>query len=572
MWSNIDNLLESRKRTSSSSLPTKRPTHLSDTKSFLTKLSTSDWTNIPDCGDPLARELRNEGATIREHWTPVPDSLIVTGHNQLRSNIMVARIEGSTKVNSADDVDVSDYLQSLRKLSQDDTPQDEAFIGDAGKISSILDEVIRANPHSPSAWLSAVRAAVRAGSLKKARGLALQGVLRCPKSEELWVEVVELVKSVEEKKKMVKKGLNVLPESEQLWLRYIEIVEKGDRKEVIRRALDHVSKSIKLWRIYIDSLDLVEKSEGLREASLALEDQFIEFHAELLEVKLRLLSENRDLDITELSNLIDEFFLGKSEVDFGGRDGLTQFLIGYIKKLNEFDCFYSVIFIEKVRIFLNFDHNDFISFLSSQESLSEFSLTTTFFNVVSDPHHDQKWKELISTVAFSNIPERFRSIFLQLFNYFNVDPNPSSLPFALSLSNELLKKCFTFAFFFCPMSTKLVGTLVKILNFKNHLDQAASVCFEYFNNLDISNHLDSQDLLLLIDLFCKVIVQQKSIVALTEVCPIFETIINNPDVNHDSFVLLYVKVLISLNQRDQSIKLLANYSLEDSETLSVALF
>lgn len=254
-----------------------------DLKKDLAKVSMDEWANLPDSGDFRAKRVKK--ADDKERYTPLPDSIIVGGARQnsgvladvqdeeeelqtadfaqiqeARERVLGSRIDQAIGSTSAiETVNSEDYLAGLG-ASQKASMQ----VGDVKRARLMLQSAVQTNPHSPQAWIAAVRLEEAALEMKEARELIKKACSACPDSESVWLEALRLLPK-DQSLDIMARALENVPASSKLWSKAAQIEDDPLKKrKLLQRGLEKNPNSAELWK------NLVELEENEEEAKAIL--------------------------------------------------------------------------------------------------------------------------------------------------------------------------------------------------------------------------------------------------------------------------------------------------------------
>jgi pre-mRNA-processing factor 6 len=286
-----------------------------DIKREMEEITEEEWSNIPDIGDKNAKKRKK-----MDYFTPISDSLLSKA--QAEAETMSAISEGSKKqggletpmpggmatpmpggmstpmpggaggastiadlttigeargsvlgvkldqvsdsVSGQTVVDPKGYLTDLNSMA---IPSD-ADIGDIKRCRLLLQSVRETNPKHPPAYIASARLEEVASKLVAARKIIEMGCLKCPKSEDVWLEAARL-NTPENAKGILAQAVREIPQSVKIWTRAADL--EGDRngkRKVLRKALETVPTSVRLW---MEAISLEPQNEARILLSRAVE-------------------------------------------------------------------------------------------------------------------------------------------------------------------------------------------------------------------------------------------------------------------------------------------------------------
>lgn len=268
----------------------------SDLKRDLSRVSESEWMNIPEVGDGRNKKQRNSRA---EKFTPVPDSVLAAmavGKSEVSidpvpssaSSGDLSLIPGSgsidlrkigqarntlmdIKLNQASDsvtgqtvIDPKGYLTDLHSM----IPVHGSDINDIKKARLLLKSVRETNPSHPPAWIASARLEEVTGKLQQARNLIMTGCRECGTSEDVWLEAARL-QPLDLAKGVVAEGVKKIPNSVRMWIKAASLEsEIKAKKRIYRKALEAIPNSVRLWK---DAVELEEEEDARILLSRAVE-------------------------------------------------------------------------------------------------------------------------------------------------------------------------------------------------------------------------------------------------------------------------------------------------------------
>lgn len=255
-----------------------------DDKAQLSKLSLEDWASLPEAG----RHTKRPKKSVREKFTPVPDLIIHSAHEQTQQNIdctgtitpMVSPTPFGTpgtmtpvnltqlgharekvldmalgKLSDSVDgqtvVDPKGYLTDLKsKMFSSDSD-----VSDLQKARLLFKSITGTNPKSAPGWIGAARLEEYGGKQVIARKIILRGCDECPESEDVWIEAARL----HDRKKaraIIARAVTFIPKSVKLWLRAERLEQSKEAKRaVLRKALHLLPTSLQIWKVAIELED-----------------------------------------------------------------------------------------------------------------------------------------------------------------------------------------------------------------------------------------------------------------------------------------------------------------------------
>lgn len=254
-----------------------------DLKRGLAKMSDDDWNNIPEVGDLTGKNKRQRRENLsNRRFYAVPDSLIAANSNQgqydssistddpdggaasvqtsfadigrAKDKVLQLRLDQAAKtttsgLETSKTVDAKGYMTSLEKATDF---SGEAQIDDQRRVRTLLDNVLKTNPTHAPAWIAAARLEQTVGKYGAARAIISRGCENCPRSEDVWLEAINLQTDTN-KKIVAAEALKMNDQSVKLWTRASELEsDVRAKKKILRKGIDHVPESPDLWRAAID--------------------------------------------------------------------------------------------------------------------------------------------------------------------------------------------------------------------------------------------------------------------------------------------------------------------------------
>jgi pre-mRNA-processing factor 6 len=261
-----------------------------DLKRGLSNVTEDQWANLPEAGNITGK--RRKAASKRESRDnrsfAVPDSVLLSNRDRNAVTNSIESSDGAStslmdigearnkifshkldEVGAAADgtasviggtsstIDPKGYLTELSST----VTKTATEIGDIKKARSLLDSVIKTNPHHAPGWIAAARVEEVAGKMAIARKVIAQGCERCPKSEDVWLESVRL-NTRDNAKVILAQAVVHLNQSVRIWLKATELEnDTNSKKRVLRKSLEYIPNSVKLWK---ELVNLEESPEDAR--------------------------------------------------------------------------------------------------------------------------------------------------------------------------------------------------------------------------------------------------------------------------------------------------------------------
>jgi len=244
-----------------------------DLKRQLADVSYEQWDGIPEIGDCtvkkqkrfesfvpgsdalLAKAVAQGQVAARESGVSGLETPAGPGVNQDLTSIGAGKktmlalnldkmgddVEGKTTI------DPQGYMTAMAA-----TPLASADIQDIKRARQLFKSVISSNPKNPAGWVGAARLEEHAGKLQAARNIIMEGVEKCPNSEDVWLEAVRL-QTPDNAKAVLARGVAANPSSVQLWLQAAKLEsETAAKARVLRKALERIPASVLLWKAAVD--------------------------------------------------------------------------------------------------------------------------------------------------------------------------------------------------------------------------------------------------------------------------------------------------------------------------------
>ena len=276
-----------------------------DLKRALGTVSDEDWASIPEVGDLTGKNRRSkQAAQSNRRFYAVPDSVLAGARDggqlgtEVQEDGMVTEANGSandqadgTMTNFADigaardkvlkvrldqaaqaqasagtdsvsgtstNIDPKGYLTSL---SKSEIKAGEVQVGDIKRARVLLESVIKTNPKHGPGWIAAARLEEYAGKIVAARNVIRRGCEMCPKSEDVWLESIQLNDN-HNAKIIAAKAIENNDRSVNLWIEAMKLESvPAAKKRVLRKALDHIPQSVAIWK---EAVNLEENPDDAR--------------------------------------------------------------------------------------------------------------------------------------------------------------------------------------------------------------------------------------------------------------------------------------------------------------------
>lgn len=312
IWEWVDERMDRRKRQREAREQAEREEYernnpkiqqqFTDLKRALATVSDDDWANLPEVGDLTGKNRRSKQA-LRQRFYAVPDSVLAAardagemsttvtddggastgaGENAdgtvtnfakigaARDKVLKSRLEAasqntggeSTIGGSSTSIDPQGYITNLNKMQMS---EGQAQVGDINRVRELLQSVVKTNPNNALGWIAAARLEELAGKIVSARKTIDQGCMRCPKSEDAWLENIRLNHESSNAKIIARRAIEANGKSVRLWVEAMRLETiPSNKKRIIRQALDHIPESEALWK------EAVNLEEDMADAKLML--------------------------------------------------------------------------------------------------------------------------------------------------------------------------------------------------------------------------------------------------------------------------------------------------------------
>jgi pre-mRNA-processing factor 6 len=312
IWEWVDERMDRRKRQREAREQAEREEYernnpkiqqqFTDLKRALATVSDDDWANLPEVGDLTGKNRRSKQA-LRQRFYAVPDSVLAAardagemsttvtddggastgaGENAdgtvtnfakigaARDKVLKSRLEAASQTaggestigGSSTSIDPQGYITNLNKMQMS---EGQAQVGDINRVRELLQSVVKTNPNNALGWIAAARLEELAGKIVSARKTIDQGCMRCPKSEDAWLENIRLNHESSNAKIIAKRAIEANGKSVRLWVEAMRLETiPSNKKRVIRQALDHIPESEALWK------EAVNLEEDMADAKLML--------------------------------------------------------------------------------------------------------------------------------------------------------------------------------------------------------------------------------------------------------------------------------------------------------------
>jgi pre-mRNA-processing factor 6 len=268
----------------------------SDLKRALETVTDEEWANLPEVGDLTGKNRRSKQA-LRQRFYAVPDSVLAAARDSTemgttvtddglasgvadkadgtmtnfaqigaaRDRVLKSRLEQASRTNgdasngSSTSIDPQGYITSLNKMQMSEA---QAQVGDINRVRELLQSVVKTNPSNALGWIAAARLEELAGKIVAARKTIDQGCVRCPKSEDAWLENIRLNHESQNAKVIARRAIEANNRSVRLWVEAMRLENiPSNKKRVIRQALDHIPESEALWK---EAVNLEENQDDAK--------------------------------------------------------------------------------------------------------------------------------------------------------------------------------------------------------------------------------------------------------------------------------------------------------------------
>jgi pre-mRNA-processing factor 6 len=311
VWDSIDERMDSRRKEKREELQRKNLKKLrkerpkiqrlfSKEKELLKSVTEEEWNSIPDIGDrskskkkkwdrltpapdSLVLDTRTQrqvlnnldlrlqiggletpNSTLNQNQTPINiQTPISTGVQDLKTlglakkSLIQAKLEkASDSVTGLTSVNPWVFLTNLnsKKVSS------SAEVGDKKKVTNILKAVTKVDEKNPKAWIFRAKLEEESGKLVNARKIISQGFMKCPQSEDIWLEAARL-HPPDEAKNILAHAANAIPNSIAIWTTAAKFeTDQKLKKRILRKGLEHNPQSFTLWKAAIKQ----ESSKGAK--------------------------------------------------------------------------------------------------------------------------------------------------------------------------------------------------------------------------------------------------------------------------------------------------------------------
>ncbi|KAK0387414.1 hypothetical protein NLU13_5726 [Sarocladium strictum] len=299
IWEWVDERMDRRKRQREAREQAEREEYernnpkiqqqFTDLKRALATVSDDDWANLPEVGDLTGKNRRSKQA-LRQRFYAVPDSVLAAARDAgemsttvtddgapgsastgagdgadgtmtnfakigaARDKVLKSRLEAASQTaggestigGSSTSIDPQGYITSLNKMQM---TEGQAQVGDINRVRELLQSVVKTNPNNALGWIAAARLEELAGKIVSARKTIDQGCMRCPKSEDAWLENIRLNHESPNAKVIARRAIEANGRSVRLWVEAMRLETiPSNKKRVIRQALDHIPESEALWK------------------------------------------------------------------------------------------------------------------------------------------------------------------------------------------------------------------------------------------------------------------------------------------------------------------------------------
>lgn len=260
-------------------------------KRTLKDISQEAWENIPEAADYSHQNKLRKAENLREKFTPLPDSIIMSGAANIAEMNQTNMIDEGrttpaaaaaasaasaaaglvapdlTSIGRARDKMLSMKLDRMADSVSGQTVVDpkgymtqlgqtksisDAEVSDVKKAKLLLRSVIQTNPKHGPGWIAAARLEKETGKISQARQIILKGCEMAPTNEDVWLEAAAM-QTPQNARAILAKAVMHLPTSVNIWMMAANLeTEVEQQKAVLRRALEHLPTSVRLWKTAVE--------------------------------------------------------------------------------------------------------------------------------------------------------------------------------------------------------------------------------------------------------------------------------------------------------------------------------
>ena len=276
-----------------------------DAKKELSKVSEEQWASLPESGDFTRRNKRLR-AEIQEQQRSYRNSdMIALGLKEAGATdltLMEANEEidadetekgdGSVKTDKVNLFEISRVKDRLLEtqlklgnhtvsnsldrdaylLQLQPTKTSQYNIGDYKKTRKLLAKLRETSPNNPQNWIASAKLEFDAKKTKKARELIQEGCDICPKSEEIWLNNLEMnCDNIPACKVIVADAIRFNHKSRKLWLKAAKLEQDNLSKvRILRKALELLPKEVEIWLAIVDYEDSKEIATKILEKAITI--------------------------------------------------------------------------------------------------------------------------------------------------------------------------------------------------------------------------------------------------------------------------------------------------------------
>ena len=199
--------------------------------------------------------------------------------NTAKETLLTNSLDKNTNFESLNSVNPEGYLTQLDVL---DSSNQE--IQDLKKLRVLIRSLINTNPYQPQSWLAASRIEEKDNNIKAAKEILKEACVKCPDSEDIWIEAARL-ETYENSKEILKKAAKHLPKSVKIWLAASsKEINNENKVKVLKKALESNPESVKLWKEIV-SLSSEENAKKYLEKAVVCAPHSLELWLALAKLK-----------------------------------------------------------------------------------------------------------------------------------------------------------------------------------------------------------------------------------------------------------------------------------------------
>jgi pre-mRNA-processing factor 6 len=226
------------------------------------------WANLPE------PKFNVKKKTKKANFLPTPDSIIINSFqdgamtsgvvstlNTPKEKLLSSSLDKSKNTIGFSSVDPEGYLTRLDSL---DSSNQE--IQDLKKLRLMMRSLINTNPNQPQSWLAASRIEEKDFNIKAAKEILQEACIKCPDSEDIWIEAARL-ETHEKSKKILSKASTLLPKSIKIWIASADKETNPQLKiNILKKALENNPESVRLWKEIVSISSESEAKKYLEKA------------------------------------------------------------------------------------------------------------------------------------------------------------------------------------------------------------------------------------------------------------------------------------------------------------------